>query len=174
MVFAVGLLGLALCKPVEEPLFLGHAPLPGSPVANLTWMDRWFYSFQGDWDQVTREARKQFSALGYKEDAGRIERLRHNVKEGPSGKRWGEYWLGNSIKLSRGGQIVVSVTLLEDSVELVRDCRLEVAKDWIKMGPDKPKDKGWITVIVSGRRRTTVGDSAVRWRAGQAAACPRP
>jgi hypothetical protein len=135
--------------PPENPTFLGHKPFLDSSIASFAETDRWVYSFRGDWSQVKKEIKRQFGNHGYAFDADRVNGIRKDMKLNPSGRRWGQYELTNKVVLRRGGVMAAGVIILEDSVELVRHCRLRKAAEWSAIGPDKPRDKGWITVILA-------------------------
>jgi hypothetical protein len=135
--------------PPENPTFLGHKPLPNSSVASFAQTDRWIYTFEGDWDSVVVKVKQEYAKDGYKEEPADTKRIREAMKLSHSMKRRGQYFLDNTVTLRRGDYLVVSVIVLEDSVRLVRDCRLGKAADWSTIGPDKRRDKGWITVILA-------------------------
>ena len=116
-----------------DPKFLGHAPVSGPRV--VVWIEYWYYSFEGDWQAVADETIRTFQENGYE----LIPYLDPNAG----------FWRENAIKLRRGDYKVRGIPVQEDSVTLVKDCRLKDARDWSKIGPEMDRDSGWIAALLA-------------------------
>lgn len=126
----------------RQERFRGHDPLPDSHLADLPLAHRWFYCFQDDWAAVVRETLAEYQPQGYEILPGRAL-----SEENPDYA----YWQANAIMLCLEIK-VRGITLLEDSVTLIKDCRLFSATE--RLGPEKERSPGWITAIVARPHRT--------------------
>ena len=142
----------------NPPKFMGHDPLPGSfQRLSFAETDRWLYCFEGDFEEVARATKKDFGALGYKPDKTMREEYRQS-KQYPSWRRHYEWWMNNSICLRTGTHIVMSVTIIETSVTVVKDCKIDLARDWVNLGPRTKRTPGWITVILARPKKGSMWD----------------